>query len=134
MTVKKLNHCVYALSYHLVLVTKYRRRCLSSKMLAELRQVLNDQLALKGGALVELNGEADHVHLLMEVPPSVALSVVVNNLKTVSSRLLRKWNEAELSRFYCDRVLWSGSYFLGSVGGASLATVKAYIEGQAAPE
>jgi putative transposase len=100
----------------------------------KLRQVLNDQLALKGGALVELNGEAGPVHLLMEAPPRVALSVVVNNLKTVSSRLLRKWNEAGLGRFYCDRELWSRSYFLGSVGGASLATVRAYIEGQAAPE
>lgn len=130
---KTLYHCCYALRYHLVLVTEYRHRCLSAKMLDELRGVFEEQLRLKGGEVLEFNGEADHVHLLIEVPPSQALSLVVNNLKSVSSRMLRKWNSAELARHYHHPVLWSRSYFLSSMGGANLETVKAYIEGQARP-
>lgn len=131
---KTLYHCCYALSYHLVLVTKYRRRCLSAKMLDELRAVCEEQLQIKGGAVLEFNGEADHVHLLIEVPPSHSLAVVVNNLKSVSSRMLRKWNGAELAKHYRQPVLWSRSYFVSSVGGANLETVKAYIEGQERPQ
>jgi putative transposase len=56
-----------------------------------------------------------------------------NNLKSVSSRMLRKWNGDELARHYRQPVLWSRSYFISSVGGANLETVKAYIEGQARP-
>lgn len=41
---------------------------------------------------MEFNGEQDHVHLLMELPPSQALAGVVNSLKSVSSRMLRKWH------------------------------------------
>lgn len=133
MRVKKLNHCAYLLSYRLVLVTKYRRRCLSAAMLDELRTVLDEQLALKGGALLEFNGEADHLHLLIELPPTQALSSVVNSLKTVSARLLRKWHRAELAKHFRKPVLWSRSYFISSVGGANLETVTRYIEQQERP-
>ena len=71
-------------------MTKYRRRCLSAELLQALRGIFDEQLAGKGGRLVEFNAEAHHVHLLLELPPKPALSAALNNLKTVSSRLLRK--------------------------------------------
>jgi putative transposase len=134
MTFQKLNHCVYALSYHLVLVTKYRRRCLTAAMLVDLRSILTEQLDMKGGALLEFNGEADHVHLLLELPPKHSLAVAGNNFKSVSSRLLRKRHGATLEAYYRSPVLWSRSYFISSVGGANLETVKRYIERQERPE
>lgn len=134
MHVKKLHHCVYALSYHLVLVTKYRRRCLSAAMLDDLRTILEGQLQLKGGAMLEFNGEPDHVHLLLELPPRTSLAVAVNNLKSVSSRLLRKWHGTALKAHFRGPVLWNRSYFISSVGGANLETVRRYIEGQERPE
>lgn len=75
------------------------------------------------------------MHLLIEVPPSHSLSVAVNNFnfKSVSSRLLRKRHGATLSRFFRRPVLWSRSYFISSVGGANLDTVRRYIEGQERP-
>lgn len=133
MGVKKLNHCAYLLGYHLVLVTKYRRRCLSASMLEALLTVFSEQLALKGGALLEFNGEADRLHLLIEPPSTQALSGVVNSLKTVSSRLVRKWYRAELVKHFKKPVLWSRSYFISGVGGANLETVKRYIEHQERP-
>ena len=80
--VKALYHCVYSLNYHLVLVTKYRRRCIAPAILQRLQSLCQQSLVQWGGRLAEFNGESDHIHLLMELPPKVALSVFVNNLKT----------------------------------------------------
>jgi putative transposase len=83
-----------------------------------------------GGTLVECNGEADHMHLLLELPPTVLLARFVNNLKTVSSRLLRKAYGPELAKWYRQPVLWSRSYCILSCGGAPLNVLRQYIEQQ----
>ena len=83
--------------------------------------------------LVDFNGEHNHVHLLVNVPPKVALAKLVNSLKGVSSRRMRQ-EFPDLAR-HCYRAnkLWSGSYFAGSAGGAPLSIVKQYIEQQNRP-
>jgi len=129
----KQHHCVYALSYHFVFVTKYRRKCLTRPMLKRLRHILSDLCRSKGGRLVEMNGEVDHVHLLLELSPKSAPSVVANNLKTVSSRLLRKEFKTHLSRHYKNPVLWSRTYFVSSCGGSPLSVIRRYIERQKSP-
>ena len=83
-----------------------------------------------GGTLLECNGEPDHMHLLLELPPTVQLSTCVNNLKTVSSRLLRKAYGAELARWYQQPGLWSQSYCVLTCGGAPLSMLRQYIEQQ----
>lgn len=130
---KTLYHCTYSLQYHLVIVTKYRKRCLTAAMLAELKDICARQLELKEGCLLEFNGEADHLHLLIELPPKVALSMAVNSLKTVTARLMRRDHAAHLKKFFWKPILWSRSYFVASCGGAPLAVVKQYIQQQAAP-
>ena len=83
--------------------------------------------------VVEFNGEANHVHLLVNFPPKVALSKLVNSLKGVSSRRMRQ-EFPELARHYWRaRRLWSGSYFAGSVGGAPISILRQYIEQQDRP-
>ena len=129
----KLYHCTYALSYHFVFVTKYRRKCLEPPMLERL-QVILAELASKYGRLLEMNGEADHVHLLVELNPRASPSVIANNWKTVTSRLLRKEFGPQLARYYRKPVLWSRSYFVASCGGAPLSVIKRYIEQQGHPE
>ena len=79
--------------------------------------------------LVEANGEDDHVHLLVEYPPKVALSHLVNSLKGVSSRRLRQQHPDIALRYY-KGVLWSPSYCAASCGGASLSIIRQYIEEQ----
>lgn len=132
--VRALYHCVYSLNYHLVLVTKYRRRCITASMLARLQKHC-DVLAEKWGcSVLEFNGEADHVHLLLNLTPKVAPSAFVNNLKTVTSRYLRKEFAAHLRRYYWNKpVFWSRSYCIISCGGAPLSVLKQYIEQQDAP-
>jgi putative transposase len=83
--------------------------------------------------LVEFNGEEDHVHLLVKYPPKVAVSTLVNSLKGVSSRMLRKKNYSELKKKLWGKTLWSPSYFAGSCGGAPIETIRKYIEEQNRP-
>ena len=83
--------------------------------------------------LVEFNGEANHVHLLVNFPPKVALSKLVNSLTGVSSRLLRKEFEDIRCSYWQGVKLWSGSYFAGSVEGAPISILRQYIEQQERP-
>lgn len=84
VNVNKLYHCTYALSYHFVFVTKYRRRCLTALMLERLNEIVT-ALVSGWGRVVEINGESDHVHLLLELNPKAAPATLANMLKTVSS-------------------------------------------------
>jgi putative transposase len=83
-----------------------------------------------GGRLIELNGESDHVHLLIELPPNLDLSRFVNSLKTTSSRLLPKEFDRQAQPVYRKPVLWSRSYCIISCGGAPLSILKQYVERQ----
>ncbi len=88
-----------------------------------------------GFEIVEFNGESDHIHLLIEYPPRLALSKIVNSLKGVSSRVLRKKYPIFQKEYWGDNVsLWSRSYFVASVGGAPIEILKEYIENQKAPD
>jgi putative transposase len=79
--------------------------------------------------LSETNGEEDHVHLLVHYPPKVSVSKLVNSLKGVSSRLLKK-KHPELEKKYWKGKLWSPSYFAGSCGGAPISVIRQYVEQQ----
>jgi putative transposase len=103
-------------------------------MLARFREIAEARCEGWGGKLLEVNGEPDHVHLLVSLPPNLDLSRFVNNLKTTTSRLIRKEFADEVNRFYRQPVLWSRSYCAISCGGAPLSIIKQYIERQSAPE
>ena len=83
--------------------------------------------------LVEFDGEGDHVHLLVNYPPKVSLSKLVNSLKGVSSRIIRREFSEKVNRMLWKGVLCSPSYFAGSCDGAPLEIVKSYIENQETP-
>ncbi len=132
---KSHHHCVFDLNYHLVLVTKYRRKCLNEAALIRLEAIFSSLCEKWEIDLVAFNGEDDHVHLLLNLHPNVAPSVLINNLKTVSSRLLRKEFSAHFNTFYWDNPgIWTRAYCLISAGGAPLEVLRQYIENQARPE
>lgn len=104
-------------------------------MLSRLQEIVSATTEKWDGQVLEFNGEADHVHVLLELTPRIASSAFVNNLKTVTSRLIRKQFSQHLSRYYWSRpVFWSRSYCIITVGGAPLSVLKQYIEQQSAPE
>ena len=126
------RHCVFNLHVHLVFVSKYRRGVFEKEHLAALREIFEKICQDFEATLVEVDGEDDHVHLLVNYPPKVALSKLVNSLKGASSRIMRRKFEG-LRKRYWKGVLWSPSYFAASCGGAPLAVIKQYIEQQRTP-
>ncbi|MBD0347127.1 MAG: IS200/IS605 family transposase [Coleofasciculus sp. Co-bin14] len=122
------------LKVHLVLTTKYRRKVFNTEMLNRLHEILEDLLSKWDCKLVEFNGEADHVHVLFQYHPDIALSNLVNNLKSVTSRKLRQEFADYLASIYWKDVFWNGSYFVASCGGVTISTLRQYIENQSRPD
>ncbi|MFF3665058.1 IS200/IS605 family transposase [Microtetraspora malaysiensis] len=127
------RHVAYNLHAHLVFVTKYRRGAFTDPMLVRCEQIMREVCADFEVELREFNGEHDHVHLLVHYPPKVALSKLVNSLKGVSARMLRKEFSTHVRTYLWGGHFWSGSYFAGSVGGAPLTVLRQYIEQQKRP-
>jgi putative transposase len=122
------------LKVHLVLTTKYCRQVFNAEMLNRLHEILEELLGKWDCKPIEFNGEADHVHALFQYHPDVALSGLVNNLKSVTSRKLRQEFADYLASFYWKNVFWNGSYFVASCGGVTISTLRQYIEAQDRPE
>ena len=118
---------------HLVFVTKYRREVFTKPILDELHPIFASVCTDFESELVEFDGEEDHVHLLVNYPPKVAVSKLVNSLKGVSSHLIRKKNHPNIRKKLWGGALWSPSYFAGSCGGAPISIIRQYIEQQKTP-
>ncbi|MFK3869481.1 IS200/IS605 family transposase, partial [Psychrobacter faecalis] len=125
----KNRHSAYNLHVHLVFITKYRKKVLADNHRQYFKEVVAEICKDFGAELKECNGEGDHVHMLIQYPPTVQLSKMVNNLKSVTSRRMRA-NFIDLRVAYNKPVLWSRSYFAGSCGGAPLEIIKQYIQNQ----
>lgn len=127
---KPSAHAAFELRFHLVPVTKYRRPVLDAGMLEHLREHLPGLLASWRCELIEFGGEPDDVHLLFAAHPALELSGLVNNLKAASARKLKRPFATQIRKFYWKPGFWSRAYYLGSVGNASLETVKRYVASQ----
>ena len=124
---------MFVLHAHLVFVTKYRHPVFSSQHLGRMEEIMRDVCTDFGCDLAEFNGEGSHVHLLVNFPPKVALSRLVNSLKGVSSRRLRQEFPGLQRHYWQANRLWSGSYFAGSLAGAPITVLRQYIEQQDRP-
>jgi len=129
-------HCVYNLQYHLVLVTKYRKRCFTEEILKELEEICKTICDRWACELIEFGGEEDHIHLLIEAHPAMDMSKFINNLKTVSSRLIKKPHKDHFKKFFWKPALWTRAYCLLTTGGATVEVIKQYIknQGKSSPE
>ena len=130
MEIYKNRHSVYKLTYHIVLVTKYRHKCINDDIFNYMKQHINRVVSDWGGSLDEINHDFDHIHMLLSLPPQQAPSRAVCSIKTVTSRMLRKEFNDYLSKFYWKDSFWSDSYLVLTVGGATIDVVKSYIEDQ----
>ena len=128
---KRNRHSVYDLEYHLVVVTKYRHHVLNETLVKRLLEISYNIFEQSWNCKIfEINTSADHVHILFEAPPQVQLSKLINNYKTVTSRLLRKEFAEFLSEFYWKPYFWSDSYFVSTVSDRSHEAVQKYIYAQ----
>jgi putative transposase len=117
-----------------VSVTKYRQKFITSEILKDLENIFSRLCNNVKSELIEFNGESDHVHLLVDISPDIAPSKLVNTLKTISSRMIRKKYAEYLRPFYWKPVFWTGAYFVTSSGGAPLEVLKHYIRSQEEPD
>lgn len=124
---------VFLMHVHLVFVTKYRRKVFTKQILEELRSIFKDICTDFEADLIEFEGEKDPVHLLVNYPPKVAISKLVNSLKGVSSRLIRKKQHPSIQKALWGHHLWSPIYFAGACGGAPLSVIRQYIQQQVEP-
>lgn len=126
----KNRHAYYKLTYHLVVVTKYRHKCITHPMMERLKEITINLFERWDCKLIEMNGEEDHIHILFDAPPQINLANTINNYKTVTSRYIRKEFPRELSKFYWKPYFWSRSYMILSTGGVTIEVIKKYIEEQ----
>lgn len=121
------------LKAHLVLTTKYRRKVLNGAMIARLSEIFSDLCEKWDCKMIEFNGEENHIHLLFQYYPQMELPKFINNIKSVTSRRLRKEFSEVINAVYCSEVFWNESYFIASCGGVTVTILKKYIEGQDTP-
>lgn len=127
---RKERHSVSDLRIHLVCVTKYRRPILTTESLAVIEKSFKEVATKMNFQIEEFNGESDHIHALIEFPPKLSISQMVNSLKGVSSR---RYTQEGYRKPYGKSALWSASYFVSSIGGAPLSILKKYIQNQSKP-
>lgn len=127
------RHVVFNLHVHLVFLTKYRQKVFTEEIISDLGDIFEKICEGFEATLLDFSGERDHVHLLVNYPPKVSISKLVNSLKGASSRVIRKGNYPAIEKALWGKALWSPSYFAGSCGGAPLDIIKQYIEQQDTP-
>ena len=129
-TNRSSSNAVYALRLQIVFVTKYRKPVLNEEIRADLKAAFAEIAQAWRCTLLEFGAEEDHVHVLLDIHPALNLSTLINNLKSASSKRIRGKHCNWLRHFYSKPVLWHRAYYVGSVGGATLETVRAYVEAQ----
>ena len=122
------RHSCFLLTYHVVLVTKYRKPVLQGKVKELVCGIIRDILEERGCTLKELNGDPDHV--LFDAGPEVEILDLVRVIKTKTARFARKQFPERLKEYFWKPVFWTDSYFASTVGGATRDMVEQYIRKQ----
>ena len=123
------NHSVFSMYYHLVLVTKYRRKVINDSISNRLREIF-DYIAVNYNiSVVEWNEDQDHVHILFKAQPNSELSKFINAYKSASSRLIKK-EYPDIKEKLWKEYFWSRSFCLITTGGVTIDVIKKYIESQ----
>lgn len=126
-TFKSNKNITYSCKYHVVWCPKYRRKVLIQGVDVRLKEIVQDTASEFNSEIIEIEVMPDHVHLLVEADPQFGIAKLIRYMKGRSSRILRiefPWLKKRLP------TLWTNSYFVSTVGGAPLSTIKQYIENQ----
>jgi putative transposase len=129
MSYRKTAHSVYDIKYHLVWITKYRKPVLRGEIARRLRELVKQSCAQMDVYILSGHVAADHVHLLVSVPPHISVSELMKRIKGRSSRRMLE-EFGELSRRFWGRHLWARGYFAASSGNVTDEVIKEYIESQ----
>lgn len=127
METKRTRHAVYNINYHLVWCPKYRRPVLAGDVGVRLSEILPTLVQELDGSVLELVVMPDHVHLFASFPPTLSIAQIMHKLKGASSHQLRQEFPHLRSRLPS---VWTRSYYVGTAGQVSAATIQGYIAEQ----
>ena len=133
-TYRKASHVTYDCRYHIVWITKYRRKILKKKLRERLEAILRMKCKEMYIDVISIGIEEDHVHIYCSMPHSQHISYVLQQLKGGSSRIIRQEYEEYLREYYWKPFLWAVGYFVATVGEITHETVKKYVEQQGKQE
>jgi putative transposase len=123
------SHTVYACQYHFVFIPKYRKPVLRGEIGTRLRDLVREICKTLDIEIVQGHIRPDHVHLLLNVPPTLSPSRVMNAIKGKSSvRLMRDFRS--LNRTFWGRHLWARGYFVATSGNITDEVIAKYIADQ----
>ena len=130
MKLISLSHCVYQCDYHVVLVTKYRRKIFNEGIFAyfkiKLAEIKEHYPLIK---IEEVNHDKDHIHFLVSIPPTIPVGKAVGILKQNTARFLKQKFPFLKEVYWGTDAIWSEGYFVSTVG-INDKVIKAYIEQQ----
>lgn len=129
MNLDNNNHSVFSLNYHLILVVKYRKKIINDTISNRLKEIFDKISSSYNITVMEWNHDIDHVHILFKAEPNSELSKFINAYKSASSRLIKK-EFPEIKTQLWKEYFWSRSFCLITTGGASIETIKQYIQSQ----
>ena len=119
----------YRVMYHLVWIPKYRKRVLEGKLAKKLEELLQECCEVNDWTIEELNIQQDHIHLLVQLKPSISVSNAVQLLKGGSSHVLRK-EFPKLKEFLWGKSFWADGYFVETIGKIDEKRIREYIKNQ----
>ena len=118
---------IYSCQYHVIWCTKYRRKVLDTQIQGHLKQLIREKQDAYEYQICEVETQPEHVHLLIEIPPTHSVDKIVGKIKAYTAKVLREEYPSLKSRLPS---LWTRSKFVSSCGGVTLEIIKDYIEGQ----
>ncbi len=129
------SHSVYLLTYHIIFVTKYRKKVITDEMGDFMKDLAEYLCENQNCEMLSAETDSDHMHLLVSMPPDLAPVKLINSLKTQLSKEVRSRYREHIQKYlWGDSPFWSASYFCATTGSVSMETVKQYIEGQRTDE
>lgn len=123
-------HTKHRNMYHLVWLPKYRKKILTGKVKTRIEELLQECADVNGWEIQELNVQPDHVHLMIQLPPSVSVSGAVHKLKGASSNAIRSEELKEVKKMLWGKSFWADGYFSVTVGNVSEDIIRNYIQNQ----
>lgn len=123
------NHSVFKLHYHLIMCVKYRNKVITDDISLRLKNIFEYIAPNYNIVLEEWNHDIDHVHILFRGAPNTEISKFINAYKSASSRLIKK-EFPQLRKSLWKEMFWAQSFCLISTGGATIDTIKQYIQSQ----
>ena len=125
------SHSKYLLKCHLVFVVKYRKKLLTYPINKAVKDIMYAIANESDFTIDVMESDEDHIHLMVDYPPTLSVVSIVNRLKAVSTnRIWKQIGNLLQTHFWKEKTFWSDGYFVASTGDVSSETIRKYIESQ----